>query len=442
MRLLPLTIYFIRQPGLAVICALVLYGCATTSEEIDSRTEQFEDPIFAEMREFDPRVEARSLMNEERYSEAQKHLEYFASIDDVYKDNIEIGELLEEARAKRSSTQYQLYKTYQAIITGKSDESYGETAIMLADFTSIGDLRDFYDEAIKRVNGQALDNLSITLASIGILSTTAPYIKPGLSFLKLANKTGNLPSWLIAEIKQASGSQDGLKSILAHIQTIYNTYQKIGAENTLAALSRSGNAQQFKAYAELSQSLGKQSASLMKIAGNDGLKVLYKYKADPKLIRKVSTYGKSGIKALDTIPPDKLNRFLSYEKTARRRMTNFELEMLKSGKKTTFDKQVVYQKDFQFNPCHKLSTGEINFQRMQQGLAPIGNDGNPINLHHMKQQKDGLLVETTLSDHKKYNEILHRYSRNSEIDRDAFSDYRKLYWKQRSTGLSKYNCKV
>lgn len=389
-----------------------------------------------------PRVEARSLMNEERYSEAQKHLEYFASIDDVYKDNIEIGELLEELKAKRSSYQYQLNKTYQAIITGKSDEAYGETAIILADFTSIGDLRDLYDEAIKRVNGQALDNLSLTLASIGILSTTAPYIKLGLSFLKLANKTGNLPSWLIADIKQAVGSQDDLKSILAHIQTIYNTYQKIGAENTLAALSRSGSAQQFKTYAELSQSLGKQSASLMKIAGDDGLKVLYKYKADPKLIQEVSTYGKSGIKALDTISPDKLNRFLSYEKTARRRMTNFELEMLKSGKKTTFNKQVVYQKDFQFNPCHKLSTGEINFERMQKGLAPIGNDGNPINLHHMKQQKDGLLVETTLSDHKKYNDLLHRYSRNSEIDRDVFNDYRKLYWKHRSTGLSTYNCEV
>lgn len=429
------------QLGFVFICALFLNACSTTSENIAAHNEEFEDPIFAEMREFDPRLEARSLINEERYAEAQSHLEYFISIDDVYKDNIEIGELLEEVKSKRASYQYQLNKAYQAIISGKSDETYGETAIMLADFTSIGDIRDFYDEAVKRVNGQEIDNLPLAFASIGILSTTAPYLKPGLSFLKLANKSGNLPRWLIAEIKQAAGGKDGLKNILAQIQSIYNTYQRIGAENTLTALSRSGNAQQFKAYAELSEALGKQSASLMKIAGKDALNILNKYKTNPELILQVSTYGKSGIKSLETVTPDKLKQFLSHEKIARRRMTNHELDMLSSGKKTTFNDKVVYQKDFQFIPCYKLPSGEVNFQRMQQGLAPIGNDGFPINLHHMKQQKDGLLVETTALDHKQHNDLLHRYSRKSEIDRDEFNEFRKNYWKHRSVQFSE-TCKL
>lgn len=123
-------------------------------------------------------------------------------------------------------------------------------------------------------------------------------------------------------------------------------------------------------------------------------------------------------------------------------MSNFELDMLKSGKKTTFNNHVVYQKDSQFSPCYKLPTGEINFQRMQKGLAPIGSDGYPINLHHMKQQKNGLLVEITHSDHKKNHAPLHRYTKESEVDREAFNALRQLYWKQRIAVLPQVSCNL
>lgn len=123
-------------------------------------------------------------------------------------------------------------------------------------------------------------------------------------------------------------------------------------------------------------------------------------------------------------------------------MTNLELDMIKNGKIAVINKHEVVQKDHQFDPCHKVSTGETNFYRMQQGLAPIGFDDQPINLHHMKQQKDGLLVETTSTDHKKHHELLHRYTNTSEIDRDSFNEFRKTYWKVRFAGLPKKVCNI
>ncbi|MGO4569470.1 HNH/ENDO VII family nuclease [Rhizobium sp. 2YAF20] len=40
-------------------------------------------------------------------------------------------------------------------------------------------------------------------------------------------------------------------------------------------------------------------------------------------------------------------------------------------------------------------TGKANLELMQAGRAPIGPDGNPINLHHMTQTQDGPIAELT-----------------------------------------------
>ncbi len=74
---------------------------------------------------------------------------------------------------------------------------------------------------------------------------------------------------------------------------------------------------------------------------------------------------------------------------------------------------------------------------MLQGKAPIGDDGKTINLHHLKQQKNGIIVEMTQTEHRKSSKILHRYSKKSEIDRKEFDKFRKEYWKKRVIDYSR-----
>ena len=51
---------------------------------------------------------------------------------------------------------------------------------------------------------------------------------------------------------------------------------------------------------------------------------------------------------------------------------------------------------------------------MKNGQPPIGIDGEPVQLHHMKQENRGTLVEVLAKDeHKKEYKLLHRYKEGS-----------------------------
>ena len=114
----------------------------------------------------------------------------------------------------------------------------------------------------------------------------------------------------------------------------------------------------------------------------------------------------------------------------RRRITNLEKELLSSNnarKDYLFGRSVVKRNIFQ---CSKN-----NISLMKKGLAPLGNDGKKVNLHHLKQQKNGALVELTQTEHNRHSAVLHRYVKTgSEItDRNRnFQIFKKQYWKSRA----------
>ena len=74
---------------------------------------------------------------------------------------------------------------------------------------------------------------------------------------------------------------------------------------------------------------------------------------------------------------------------------------------------------------------------MKLGLAPIGKDGKPIELHHLEQDANGIIVEVLNSEHKKYYKELHYHKINSEIDRTSFNQWKKKYWKERAKEFMK-----
>jgi filamentous hemagglutinin len=72
---------------------------------------------------------------------------------------------------------------------------------------------------------------------------------------------------------------------------------------------------------------------------------------------------------------------------------------------------------------------------MASGIAPIGKDGKSVELHHLKQQNNGIIVEVTNTEHLENTQIWHRYTDISEIERKEFDAWRIKYWKERANHL-------
>jgi len=121
---------------------------------------------------------------------------------------------------------------------------------------------------------------------------------------------------------------------------------------------------------------------------------------------------------------------IDYKLTVRRRITSLEKNLLKSNKPRKIrlhNRTIIIRKIFK---CSKL-----NIEIMLKGKAPLGIDGKKVNLHHMKQQKNGELVELTETEHTQHNKILHRYNRNKSniTDRNSeFKIFRNKYWKKQA----------
>lgn len=83
-----------------------------------------------------------------------------------------------------------------------------------------------------------------------------------------------------------------------------------------------------------------------------------------------------------------------------------------------------------FDPNYIDKKGRTNMERLSKGLAPIGNDDAPLNVHHLDQTDDGIVVAIPKTLHQKYDSMLHSNTGQapSQINRDAFNKWRKAYW--------------
>ena len=113
-------------------------------------------------------------------------------------------------------------------------------------------------------------------------------------------------------------------------------------------------------------------------------------------------------------------------------ISSIEKQLLKNAKYISFEGKLVAKRNSTFFPYARDSYGRTNIERMQEGLAPIGKDGLPVELHHLKQKNDGMIVELTSTEHKSYYKILHRYETTSQINRYEFDRWRRNYWKNRA----------
>ena len=103
-------------------------------------------------------------------------------------------------------------------------------------------------------------------------------------------------------------------------------------------------------------------------------------------------------------------------------------------RKADFNGTRVYQRNDLINPNLTDKIGRSNLQRMQEGLAPLGPDGKPINLHHMLQSSDSPIAEVTQTFHQQNSRVIHINPSTipSGIDRSAFDVWRSNYWIKRA----------
>ena len=77
-----------------------------------------------------------------------------------------------------------------------------------------------------------------------------------------------------------------------------------------------------------------------------------------------------------------------------------------------------------------------NKQRMTDGKAPVGKDGNPVELHHDGQNPNGEIKEMTRTDHRGGENFKANHPNTgqepSKIDRGQFKQQRQQYWKDKA----------
>ncbi|MDE6045153.1 MAG: HNH/ENDO VII family nuclease [Helicobacter sp.] len=83
--------------------------------------------------------------------------------------------------------------------------------------------------------------------------------------------------------------------------------------------------------------------------------------------------------------------------------------------------------------------GQTNMQRAELGKAPIANNGERYELHHVGGQQDSPLAELTTSEHRGENQytILHETGKESEVlHGNNFREVRQSYWKARAQEIA------
>ncbi len=99
-----------------------------------------------------------------------------------------------------------------------------------------------------------------------------------------------------------------------------------------------------------------------------------------------------------------------------------------TGKQAQLNGHTYRQRDETFVSGQQDGKGRTNVQRMEQGLAPLDRNGEPVQLHHADQKNEGARIELTASEHRQMKHPL----RESEIDRNEFTKERERYWKERA----------
>lgn len=116
-----------------------------------------------------------------------------------------------------------------------------------------------------------------------------------------------------------------------------------------------------------------------------------------------------------------------------RKITKYEKNLIKESKVKEFDGKIVSKRDKIINTV-KQCLGSSSCKEMWKGNSPFDDKCERIQLHHIAQEDDGVIIELTSDEHK--NKDIHT-NNYSEIDRNQFNAWKRKYWDDRYYELCK-----
>ena len=271
----------------------------------------------------DPIPHVKELIKQKKYVEAEEYLSYFIKYDYV-KKNPEASKLMQSIQTTRDSFEYKKEKLIQGIVEGNSDEDIGRASAIASDFLVIGDIRDLLIEGMHYSNDEEVDQLMLSLSTLGLLATattiyslgaTAP-LKGSISLLKYGKRLNKIPLWLqtklIKQIELAKKTKS-LKEVQYLLTPLEKLYYKIGLKNSLNLLSKSRNLKELTSLSKFATHFGKNSQVLLKSTNNTALKYMHKM---PNVSKKnflyASTYGEQGLKGMHKLGTNKFMKRVGF----------------------------------------------------------------------------------------------------------------------------------
>ncbi|SDC80503.1 A nuclease of the HNH/ENDO VII superfamily with conserved LHH [Melghirimyces thermohalophilus] len=112
------------------------------------------------------------------------------------------------------------------------------------------------------------------------------------------------------------------------------------------------------------------------------------------------------------------------------------------GKVRDISRRVYQRKDINWNVIDP-ETGMTNLERAKDGRPPLGQDGKPLQLHHIIQKEAGPMVEIVEMTHRQYKKQLHglvgkgQSFRNDPVLDKQYNNFRAKYWKWRAEQIQK-----
>jgi hypothetical protein len=276
---------------------------------------------FSALVRIDPVPHTRDLMAQGRYADAYDYLDFFMDYDYVRADP-EAVQVYHEIDAHRRQLRYRLGKVAEGVVWGSSDELEGQISAVASDFFVVGDIRDLTLEGLKWVNGEEVDEFTAALSAIGLAASAGSWLtaggslsaKPALSFLKTADKVGDVPPWvrkeLLRNVKLLKQTKR-LDTTLDLLDTMNDLLKTSGVRGTLKTLDRVEDLTALKRAAVFGKTFGKRSATLLDLTGDAGLTLFKQMDTVPKAVfLEAATFGKPGVQTLARTGPDAFRRFL------------------------------------------------------------------------------------------------------------------------------------
>jgi hypothetical protein len=259
---------------------------------------------------------------------------------------------------------------------------------------------DTYDEALKNVaigTGVILVCVTVSVATAG----TAP----AASFIfACAAETGT----------KVALSSAAISAVTSGVMTAINTDGDV--EAALKAAVRDGS-ESFKMGAICGVlSGGVSAASSIALFAGEELNGLTAVEAAQ--IQKESGY-----------PPEVIKRLNSWDEYEAYKAAGLEAKMVGDQLSLVQEIDLDYVDE----------DGLTNLQRMQNGLAPLDENGKAYELHHIAQDADGALAILTQEQHRGEGayKVLHKILEDSSVDHgSSWAKTRKTFWMDYAASLS------